>query len=363
MPDLLLAPYLPLANSVVIGSWQVLPFKRLRESDVVPEDIRRPVERLIEAYSRDDGMGAVVFPDGAEVGAGFEMPAFTRLGLALLAGLVGANPPMAVEDEGPNAGWSVATSENVRLYGHPLGDGNSYALQVGMLARVLSGHGALEDEPLPKVDPPVELPTPRLGSFDVELADATYAVLGTEDVAARQLHRSLDWYRIVLSNAEAVSVDVRVGSARSALEVLTGAGDKTKRLVRAYGRLVREEDAVETTYAEADVFWASGPVQLTADEWWITRLCELRNAIMHGDDVAEELWHHDGHHQLSHIHDSLLKALRAQVAAAVNDPLLRLPKRDRIFPRASQEALEMMKEEGKLPEGDPSRDQGEKDAP
>lgn len=64
-------------------------------------------------------MGAVVLPDDAEVGAAFEMPAFKRLGHALLAGLVGANPTIAIEGDESNIGWSVATSENARLYGHP----------------------------------------------------------------------------------------------------------------------------------------------------------------------------------------------------------------------------------------------------
>lgn len=339
MPDLLLAPYLPLSDSIAVGAWELVSFKQVAESDSVPRDLRRPVERLLEAYARDDGMGAVVFPVGTKVGGEYETIAFRLLGHALLAGLVGANPPMTVEsDDDGNAGWSVATSENVVLYGHPLGDGSSYALEVGMLARVLSGRGARGDEPLPKVDRPVELPTPMLGSFDLELADATYAALGTDDAASRQLYRALDWYRIVLSNAEAVTLDVRVGAARSALEALTGAGDKTKRLVRAYDQLVGEADAPKATYP--NVIWAKGPVELTADEWWMTRLCELRNAIMHGQEVLEELWQHDGHHQLNQIHDNLLRALRAYVAAAVDDPLLRLSKRDRILPRIRQEIVD-----------------------
>lgn len=100
--------------------------------------------------------------------------------------------------------------------------------------------------------------------------------------------RALDWFRIALSNGEAVSLDVRVGAARSAFEILTEAGGETKRLVRAYGRLVGEGQIVTATYN--DVFWAKGPVPLTPDEWWMTRLCALRNAIVHGDRVPDELW-------------------------------------------------------------------------
>lgn len=141
-----------------------------------------------------------------------------------------------------------------------------------------------------------------------------------------------------MSNAEAVSIDVRIGAARSALEVLLGAGDKTKQIVRAFGSLVRTADSEERTYE--GIFWANGPVQLTDNEWWLTRLCELRNAIMHGAEVAKELWTHDGHHQLNQVHDKLLLALRAFAAERSGDDLLRLTLQDRIWARAHQKMVE-----------------------
>jgi hypothetical protein len=93
--------------------------------------------------------------------------------------------------------------------------------------------------------------------FDGELAGATYEALGATDAASRRLHRALDWYRIALSNAQAVTLDVHVGAARSAFELLTDAGDETKRLVRAYDDLTREDGTTSETYQ--DVFWAKGP--------------------------------------------------------------------------------------------------------
>ena len=52
--------------------------------------------------------------------------------------------------------------------------------------------------------------------FDIE-HDGTIvaAVVVVQDVTARRLSRALDWYEIALSNAEAVSLDVRVGAARA----------------------------------------------------------------------------------------------------------------------------------------------------
>jgi hypothetical protein len=352
---LLLTPYLPLSEELSIREWRLIPFKALGAAEVVPAGLARPVARLIAAYGRDDGMGAVVHLDGRQVGANFEMRDFTRLCAALLAGTVGGNPEMASTQDGGLGAWSFTTAENALLVGHPLGDGSGYALQMGVLVRVLSGRGALEDEPLPPIEPPLELPTPLISSFDDELAAAIYDTLGAGDDRARRLERALEWYRVVLSNAEAVSVDVRIGAARSALEALLGVGDETKKVVRAFGRLVRTPDSTEQTYE--NVVWANGPVQLTGDEWWLTRLSMLRNRIMHGDEVPHDLWEHEGHHQLNLVHDKLIAALRAFIAEITGDDLLALSPSNRNAARrqvAAVKAIEAMRAEQEQPGDSPA---------
>jgi hypothetical protein len=229
----------------------------------------------------------------------------------------------------------MATAENAVVFGHPLGDGDgdSYVIETGTLARVVSMRHASPGEPLPKIPPPNELRVPMLGgSFDDELADATFGILERADHSGRRLGRTMDWYRIAFSNAEAITPDVRVEAARSAAEILTGSGDETRRLVRAFGRLMRDEDSEEVTYD--DVFWANGPVQLTDAEWWMTRLCQLRNAIIHSELVADDLWEHEDQHQINHVHDRLLEALRRFISEAAGDPLLRLDRFDRVMHRA-----------------------------
>lgn len=338
VPDLLLTPYLPLSDDMCIGGWRLVPFNKMSEVEILPQAIAKPVERLVAAYSREDRMGAVVYRDGEQVGAEFDMRDFMRLRAALLAGSVAGNPPMATTADNGLDAHSLTTSENALLVGHPLGDGSGYALQIGVLSRVLSGRGTLDDEPLPPIESPVELPTPLISFFDAELAEAVYDALGAGDDRARRLERALGWYRVVLSNADAVSVDVRMGAARSALEVLLGVGEQTRKVVRAFGDLVNTPEATLQTYE--DIFWAKGPVQLTADEWWLTRLSMLRNAIMHGDEVPDELWTHDGHHQLNLVHDKLVAALRAFVAQSAGDELLALSLRDR---GSAQRQAEMVK--------------------
>lgn len=338
MTTLLLAPYLPLAKEMVIGEWRLVPFTKMSEAEIVPQAIATPVQRLVAAYGREDRMGAGVCRDGGQVGAEFQMRDFTRLRAALLAGSVAGNPAMATTADNGLDAHSLTTSENALLVGHPIGDGTGYALELGVLSRVLSGRGALGDEPLPPIEPPVELPTPLISSFDTELAEAVYDALGADDDRARRLERALEWYRVVLSNAEAVSVDVRIGAAKSALEVLLGVGDETKKIVRAFGDLVKTSDSKAQTYE--GVFWAKGPVQLTDDEWWLTRLSMLRNAIMHGDEIPDELWMHEGHHQLNLVHDNLIAALRAFVAESAGDVVLALSLPDRGI---AQRQAEMVK--------------------
>ena len=119
-------------------------------------------------------------------------------------------------------------------------------------------------------------------------------------------------------------------------------------MVRRYGDLTRTAETEEATYSE--IFWAKGPAQLTPDEWWMHRLCELRNAIVHGDDIPDERWEHDGSSQLVQIHDRLIGALQVFVAQTTGDPLLEIPLADRGLRRAWTEAL------ADLPDSDPDHD-------
>jgi hypothetical protein len=350
--DVLIAPYLPLAEPGSVADWMLLPILGAdqadtveNEAELIPNGLRRPVRRLVDAYRvRDDpGVGVLIAPPKGRIGAPFEREAMRPLSRALLAGAVSANPKLRETEDGSLGGWSIVTAENARLYGHPVTDGDSYALEIGVIVQVLSARSAEGDEPLPKVSPPVELPVPMISRYDIEVASATLAALTNMEAPARRLLRALDWYTVVLSNAEAITIDVRVGAARSALEVLVDGSDETRKLVRAYGRLVRGETNSEETYD--DVFWARGPGRLTPDEWWLTRLCELRNAIVHGDEVPSELWEHEGSHQLNHIHDRLIDAIRIAVADAVNDPALKLPLEDRSLERALDQFLLAQRED------------------
>jgi hypothetical protein len=295
-------------------------------------------------------MGAVLYPVGGAIGSRFEPSALDPLRRALLAGVIANNPYMAVEEdeEDPNAGYAVGTTENATLWGHPLTDGDSYVTDTGVLARTRAYHRAEPDEPLPLISPPIELPSSMFGNFDHEVADAAHNVIASGGLAGRRLRRALDWYLIAFSNAEAVTLDVRIGATRSAVEVLTGAGDGSKKIVRAFGRLLDDEDSPTETRRSA-IWTRQGepvPVRLSHNEWWMARLCELRNTIVHGDEVPEGLWTHEGHHHLNHAHDRLIDCLLTTLAAETKDSLLRMRGGDRVFARLAHEMDERLAELG-----------------
>lgn len=352
MPAIALAPYVPLRESVRVGPWELVPFRMLGDTPALPGDLQRPVTRLVEAYTVPSGglsaLGAVLYPAGGAIGSPFEPKALDPLRRALLAGVVANNPYMAVEEDeqDPNAGYAVGTTENAALWGHPLTDGDSYVIDTGVLASTRAYHRAEPDEPLPLIPAPIELPSSMFGNFDHEVADAAHSVITSAGLAGRRLRRALDWYLIAFSNAEAVTLDVRIGAARSAVEVLTGAGDASKKIVRAFGRLLDDEGA--PTYTRKSVIWTRRgeqvPVQLTRHEWWMARLCELRNTIVHGDEVSEGLWTHEGHHHLNHAHDRLIDCLLATLAAQTTDSLLRLRGGDRASARRVHEMYERLRD-------------------
>jgi hypothetical protein len=253
VPDLLLAPYLPLRSPASLGDWELIPFRVLFDAGQVPDELPAPVKRLIDAYTLPHtsaaALGAVIIPSGTHVGAPFDRSLIGRLDRALLAGAIANNPRLTdpEEEADPNAGFAIATAENALLYGHPLGNGDSYVIQAGVLAQAMSINYAPPEKPLPKIAPPSELPKPVFTVLDIEIAIATVSAF-EDDQFGRRLRRTLDWYRIAFSNAHAITPDVRVGAARSALEVLTGVDDKTRKLVRAYGRLLQTDQTPQATY-------------------------------------------------------------------------------------------------------------------
>lgn len=353
MSDLLLAPYLVLRTPVDLGRWRLVPVQVLEDDPGWAIDaVRRPAERLVDAYRPSDGpfpFGAVIFPVGESVGHPIDRTKLGDLSAALLAGTISSNPrfAMAEEQQPANGGHMIATSENAVLLGHVLDASHtSYVLETGTWSTVMAIRHAPIDEPLPKIPAPLELPRPMLGGqFDDETAAATLSILEGAGREARQLRRALDWYRVVFANSDSVGADVRIGAARSALEVLTGAGDQTKKVLRAVGRLLDDPDEPAARSPRVSKLYKNGPVEMSEAEWWFARFSELRNSLVHADRTPADLWEHQGHNQLRWTHDWLLDCLRAIVANVTGDGLLRLHPSDRVFPRIAETYRKLMLED------------------
>lgn len=331
LTDILFAPYLILTDGSEIGPWRFVRFSELEESQALPDNLRSSVLDLVAAYRVDDGLpstGAMVHPASGQIGSSFDRSEMERLQKAILVGVIANNPEMAAsEDDQPsNAGHMAMTAENALLYGHPIGGTRSYVVSTGAIVRQMSLRSAQEGEDLPKVAPPVDLHLPFLSSFDDDMARATFDVLGRGDVDARRLGRALDWYSLCFSNAVAISRDSRIIALRCAFEVLTGAGDETKKVVRAVEEMLKDDSTETVTY---EPWWAKGPVSGTANGVWMTEFSELRNAIVHGDEIPAELWEYDGFGQEFQALDRLLLGLKSFLARAVEDESLRMAYGDR----------------------------------
>lgn len=346
--DVLIAPYLILPEDLDIGDWSYARIGGLESSDALPDHLKGAVMALVEAYRVDSAggtIGAIVYPRGREIGSPFERSKMGRLRKAQLVGAISNNPRMALsdEDQQANAGHMAMTTENAVLYGHPLDGTRSYVIETGSLVRGLSLRSAEEGKALPKVEPPTDLHTPLMASFDVDAAQATFEILGQENVVSRRLDRALDWYELCFSNSVAVSQDARIVALRCAFEVLLGVGDETRKVVRATEELLLTDATKKLTY---DAGWAKGPVPGTIDGLWMSKFSELRNGIAHGDEVPPELWQFEGHDQVSLGHDRLLDAVKSFIANAVADQLLRLPLGERGLARAYQQMVDTLEGDG-----------------
>lgn len=341
LTDILFAPYLIVQDGLELGPWRFVRFSELNASEALPDEMRSQVLDLVAAYGVDDGLpssGAMIYPADGRIGSSFDRSEMGRLQKAILAGVIANNPAMAAseEDQPDNAGHMTMTAENALLYGHPIGGTRSYVVSTGTIVRQTSLRTAREGEELPKVAPPVDLHLPLLSSFDDDMARATFDVLGRGDVDSRRLSRALDWYSFCFSNAVAVGRDARIIALRCAFEVLTGAGDETKKVVRAVEEMLRD-DSTETVMYEPG--WAKGPVPGTADGVWMTAFSELRNAIVHGDEVPADFWEYEGFGQEYQALDRLLLGLKSFLAGVTQDESLRMAYGDRKLMQKWHEAV------------------------
>ncbi|MGH2959934.1 MAG: hypothetical protein ACRDKE_10030, partial [Solirubrobacterales bacterium] len=220
------APYLHVHERANIGAWELIPFGIVADNltaDEFAPGCRDGVLRLVEAYAIDGligSTGVLAKPAKALIGDGYRRDEFGSVSKALFAGAVADNPLLSKADgESSNSGYSMQVSENALFFGQPFADGNSYAVESGAWVSTTSLRHADAEEPLPKMEPPRELPPSLFSTFDLEVAEATWGALNDAEPTL-QLGGFLDWMRVVFSNSTSISAGLRIGAARAAIEAL-----------------------------------------------------------------------------------------------------------------------------------------------
>lgn len=348
VPDLWIAPYLPLAASMDVGPWQFIAFEDFAQRHTRSRPVFNECRRLLTAYRLPRNLstfGAVILPAEGRVGDEVPREKLGPLRLALTAALVDQNPSPLEEDDDsdPNAGLSMATPENAQLYAQPLTGSNQYVVSLGEMVGRLEMRSAPKGRPLPPVEPPVGLPTPTFrGSLDDEYVAALYATLSAGDRTANQLNRCIRWVGVAWSNEHVVNPDTRILAFRAAFDVLLGGGSQTRALGKALAELLGDTTALtEHSWTERG---RAHSKPLNDTEWWFQSMALLRNAIAHGNDISNDEWLFDGQHHVWRADDKLRRAIKQTVIAAGHSPDLVLAPGERALKRAYAELAQEWRE-------------------
>lgn len=344
MPDLWLLPYLPLASESQVGPYVLVPFRDFGRRHATSQAVYNEVRRLRTAYRVGDmgqPFGAVVVPGGSRIGGDeLERERFPALHGAVLAATIDANPILIGADDTGNSGHATATAENAKMFGHPLTGEHSYVIRTGAMVTVLSWRSSEPGRPLPKINPPTDLPEPMFFSFDAEYAGALHDALSEDTDEARRLALAIDWLNIAWSNNDDVSARTRALACRSALEALLGGEASTKKQRKALSALLDDPEAPKRLRRWAEHNGKDREAQLTDLEWWFQSFSLLRNRISHGDVIGTEGddWtFDDGEHHLRHADAVLRRAIKRTIIRSGADPLLEETPHKRTMIRAVEE--------------------------
>ncbi|HEX3563219.1 MAG TPA: hypothetical protein VHU24_10310 [Solirubrobacterales bacterium] len=285
--------------------------------------------------------GALVVPGGSRIGGEeLERERFPALHGAVLAATIDANPILIGADDTGNSGHATATAENAKMFGHPLTGELSYVIRTGAMVTVLQWRSSEPGRPLPKINPPTDLPEPMFFSFDAEYAGALHDALSEDTDEARRLALAIDWLNIAWSNNDNVSARTRTLAYRSALEALLGGEASTKKQREALSALLDDPGAPKRLRRWTEHNGKDREAQLTDLEWWFQSFSLLRNRISHGDVIGTEGddWtFDDGEHHLRHADAVLRRAIKRTIIHGGADPLLEETPHKRTMIRAVEE--------------------------
>jgi hypothetical protein len=345
MPDVWLLPYLPLPSECQVGPYFLVPFRNFGRRHTTSQAVYNEVRRLRTAYrvgSVGPPVGALVVPVDSRIGGDeLKRERFPALHSAVLAATIEANPILVKADEEANTGHAIATAENAKMFGHPLTGKRSYVTRTGAMITVLAMQYSEPGRPLPRIQPPANLPKPMLISFDAEYAGALHDALSRDTDDARRLALAIDWLNITWSNNEDVGAPTRVLAYRSAFEALLGGEASTQKQREALSSLLDDPKAKKRLRRWTEHNGKKGPFQLTDLEWWFQSFSLLRNRISHGDIAGLEggEWMFDRDHHLHHADAVLRRAIKQTIIRGGADPLLEDSPHRRTMIRAAEKII------------------------
>jgi hypothetical protein len=338
-------PYLPLEDRVGIGEWRLIPAAVLSEEDApVPLSLKL-ARGLVGLYERPPSYttsGAFAQPSGGRVGDEFGLDEFGRLRRALVMTLLDQNPS-GVKDQdkrNPNEAWRTYTSEHAQAWGHRIDEDGYVAEERGVMVSVLAGgYNVLQDDSI-RLAYPRELHHVRPArQLDTEYGTALYGFLGEDSSGARRLERAIDWLELAWQNADALRLNLRIAAIHSGFETLLDKPADAKAAAQSLSALLDPPNVEKRARPE----WRkrSGvPVDTEISDlgWWFVQFAQLRNAILHGDEITTEHHHDDLGRAHLWVGELTLRDAIKETVAAAGWPELREPVIVRAVNRALRQA-------------------------
>ena len=121
--EVLLFPYLPLAQRREVGPWRLIPREQLTAEDTTGEqmvELAAGAAKLYRLPGHDRGYGAFIHRDDQPVGEEINPDRLRTLYHAIVVSLLDDNPSRAVAGmvDDDNSGHRMCTTENALLFGH-----------------------------------------------------------------------------------------------------------------------------------------------------------------------------------------------------------------------------------------------------
>ena len=341
--EVLLFPYLPLAQRREVGPWRLIPREQLTAEDTTGEQMVELAEGVAKLYrlpGHDRGYGAFIHRDNQPVGEEINPDRLRTLYHAIVVSLLDDNPSRAVAGmvDDDNSGHRMCTTENALLFGHRFDHELYTGFETGTMV-VMRHLGPKIGEAESVIQPPADMHLPLMRpQFDPVYAQALYEVLSSLGDDDPDLPGAIRWLELAWTNSASIDTSGRILALRAGFDVLFG-GANTREIRGKLSELLDEQNAVRTHRAWDD-HGRHVEADLTDLEWWLQSFALLRNKIAHGGEIPDaDYLFDDGVPHHWHAEWQLRRAIKQVVANAGHPDVLLDP-----FDRAMQAALPLLEE-------------------